>query len=98
MWFDSDEVWEIRGADLTISPVHMTGIHHMGDRGIALRFPRFLRVRDDKSVEDATSAEQVVEMYNKQMLVHRDNKQMLVHRDEDQEVRGEEASGNEEDE
>ena len=39
-----------------------------GERGVGLRFPRFLRVRGDKAApEDATSACTIAEMYHAQV-------------------------------
>jgi DNA ligase-1 len=66
-WFDAKQVWEVRAADLSISPVHKGGIGKVSKgKGIGLRFPRYLRLRDDKPVENATSAEQVADMYSSQ--------------------------------
>jgi DNA ligase-1 len=58
------QVWELRGADLTLSPVHRGAVGRIpgSDRGVALRFPRFIRVREDKSVEDASGPDVLVQV------------------------------------
>ena len=68
-WFEATYVWELQAADLSKSNVHRGGVGRVdtsGVRGIGLRFPRFIRDRDDKKAEGATTAEQIVEMYQSQ--------------------------------
>ena len=66
-WFEGAVVWELQAADLSKSSVHKGGIGKVDPgRGIGLRFPRFIREREDKKPEMATSAEQIVEMFNSQ--------------------------------
>ncbi|KAK1927440.1 ATP-dependent DNA ligase [Papiliotrema laurentii] len=68
VWFRPDEVWEIRGADITLSPVYPAAATQLGsERGLSIRFPRFMRTREDKSWEQATTAEEFAEMYRRQM-------------------------------
>jgi DNA ligase-1 len=72
VWFvpEESQVWEVRAADLSISPVHMGGVGKVdASRGIGLRFPRFLHLRQDKAPADATTADAVVAMYRAQATV-----------------------------
>ncbi len=67
-WIRPQLVLEVKGAELTLSPVHRAaeGRFRPG-AGLALRFPRFTgRLRDDKGPTDATTSDELAEMYARQ--------------------------------
>ena len=68
VWFEPKIVIEIKGAELTLSPVHTCGKDIIREEsGVALRFPRFTgKYRIDKSAEDSTTTLELVEMYRNQ--------------------------------
>ena len=62
VWLDPQMVVEVLADTITRSPNHTAG--KVGDKpGYALRFPRLVQWRDDKSPEQATSVKEVRSMY-----------------------------------
>lgn len=67
VWFEPQEVWEMAFADITLSPTYTAAIGLISeDRGLSTRFPRFLRKREDKSIEEASTSEFLAGLYRKQ--------------------------------
>ncbi|PQK10613.1 hypothetical protein BB8028_0002g09330 [Beauveria bassiana] len=67
VWFEPQEVWEMAFADITLSPTYTAAIGLVSDeRGLSLRFPRFLKKRDDKGIEEASTNEFLAGLWRKQ--------------------------------
>ena len=65
VWLEPDHVFEVLGAELTLSPTHTCARDRVKDgAGIAVRFPRYTgALRTDKAPGDATTTEEIVRMY-----------------------------------
>jgi DNA ligase 1 len=70
VWVKPEIVIEVLADEITRSPLHTAGLKitdGVKEPGYALRFPRLVTFRDkDKKPEDATTVEELIEMYNQQ--------------------------------
>src|SRR5690606_41696335 len=67
VWFLPQEVWEVKFGDITLSPTYTAGMGLVDeDRGMSLRFPRFIRVREDKGLEEASTGGMLAELWRRQ--------------------------------
>ncbi len=68
VWVEPKYVITVTADEITRSPNHTAGWD--GSRGYALRFPRIVGwIREDKGPEDATTVDEIVEMYKSQKHV-----------------------------
>jgi len=71
VWFEPKMVIEVIASEITLSPSHTTALNVLRPGyGLALRFPKFTgKIRDDKRPEDATTTEEIVTIYKKQLKI-----------------------------
>jgi DNA ligase 1 len=71
VWFEPNIVIEVIASEITLSPSHPAALNILRPGyGLALRFPKFTgKIRDDKKPEDATSTEEILAMYKRQLKV-----------------------------
>ncbi|GLD98297.1 hypothetical protein PINS_up006994 [Pythium insidiosum] len=74
VWCQPRHVWEIKATQVTRSPSYMTAHSLLSEdtdgsgaarrpKGLGLRFPRFVRVRSDKSAEQATDSAEMARLF-----------------------------------
>jgi DNA ligase 1 len=71
VWFEPKIVIEVIASEITLSPSHTASKNAIRPGyGLALRFPKFTgKIRDDKKPEDATTVDEIVAMYKRQLKV-----------------------------
>ena len=65
VWVSPEIVCLIRADEITLSPVHSAGKTEK-ELGFALRFPRFMGYREDKSPDEATTVKEIKSMFKQQ--------------------------------
>ena len=54
-------------ADITKSPTYLAAVGLVDEiRGLSMRFPRFLKIREDKGIDEASTADFLAELWFKQ--------------------------------
>ena len=76
-------------ADITLSPTYTAAIGLVSEeRGLSLRFPRFLKVREDKSIEEASTPDLLSSLYRKQEARAQANADTSLTKDLEEEAEG----------
>jgi DNA ligase-1 len=68
IWFEPVKVIEVLGDEITLSPLHTCAFNEVRKgSGLAIRFPRFTRWRKDKSAEESSTVQEILNMYKAQL-------------------------------
>ncbi len=67
VWVNPEIVCRVRADEITISPLH-TAARTESKQGYALRFPRFMGYRPDKSATEATTITEIEHLYQDQFV------------------------------
>jgi len=68
VWFVPALVAEVLGDEITLSPMATAAMGAIKEgAGLSIRFPRFMRWRPDKRPEDATTVNELLNMYKSQL-------------------------------
>ncbi|KAM0688359.1 ATP-dependent DNA ligase Cdc17 [Conglomerata obtusa] len=62
LWIRARIIFEVRAAGFSVSPIYSAAHRLNNGNGISLRFPRMIRIRDDKGLKDVTSSKQILFM------------------------------------
>jgi DNA ligase-1 len=74
VWLEPTFVIEVLADEITRSPSHECG-RAGGEPGYALRFPRMLGIRSDKGPREATTQDEILELYRMQNTGHTKKRQ-----------------------
>ena len=75
-WVKPKHVITVAADEITLSPMHTAGC--VGDTGYALRFPRMVGMREDKSPSEATTVREIISMFEMQRSAFCNSKKGLL--------------------